>query len=197
MEVAILDCRYYFTADGWKHSPSRIIRLLWHFPAGSDRENLPAVWETQVQSLGQEDPLEKGMATHSSVFLPGEFHEQRSLMGYSMGLQRTLVVVISWWLPHGWSRGRPFALPELSPFVGVGCVVSSVWWKIVHLEYVLRGCTWQWMELSKGWIVTCLLQAITVSKKHPTRFRVLETMGCIKEKVNFSTQREIKLKLRI
>ena len=25
------------------------------------------MWETQVQSLGQEDPLEKGMATHSSI----------------------------------------------------------------------------------------------------------------------------------
>ena len=30
-------------------------------------KNLPAMWETQVQSLGQEDPLEKGMATHSSI----------------------------------------------------------------------------------------------------------------------------------
>jgi len=29
--------------------------------------HLPAVQETQVQSLGQEDPLEKGMATHSSI----------------------------------------------------------------------------------------------------------------------------------
>ena len=29
-------------------------------------KNLPAMWETQVRSLGQEDPLEKGMATHSS-----------------------------------------------------------------------------------------------------------------------------------
>ena len=38
--------------------------------------------ETLVRSLGQEDPLEKGMATHS-VFLPGESHEQRSLAGYS------------------------------------------------------------------------------------------------------------------
>ena len=28
---------------------------------------LPAVWETRVQSLGQEDPLEKEMATHSST----------------------------------------------------------------------------------------------------------------------------------
>ena len=30
-------------------------------------KNLPARWETQVQSLGQEDPLEKGMATHCSI----------------------------------------------------------------------------------------------------------------------------------
>ena len=30
-------------------------------------KNLPALRETQVQSLGQEDPLEKGMVTHSSI----------------------------------------------------------------------------------------------------------------------------------
>ena len=30
-------------------------------------KNLPAMWETQVQSLGQEDPLEKGKATHCSI----------------------------------------------------------------------------------------------------------------------------------
>ena len=30
-------------------------------------KSLPAVWETQVQSLGQEDPLEKEMTTHSSI----------------------------------------------------------------------------------------------------------------------------------
>ena len=30
-------------------------------------KNLPAVRETQVRSLGWEDPLEKGMATHSSI----------------------------------------------------------------------------------------------------------------------------------
>ena len=38
-------------------------------------KNLPAVWETQGQSLGWEDLLEKGMATHSSI-LPREFHGQ-------------------------------------------------------------------------------------------------------------------------
>ena len=30
-------------------------------------KNPPAIQETEVQSLGQEDPLEKGMATHSSI----------------------------------------------------------------------------------------------------------------------------------
>ena len=38
--------------------------------------------ETKVQSLGQEDPLEKGMVP-TPVFLLGEFHVQRSLVGYS------------------------------------------------------------------------------------------------------------------
>ena len=45
-------------------------------------KRLPAMPETQVQSLGQENPLEKGMAT-TLVFLPGEFHIQKSLEGYS------------------------------------------------------------------------------------------------------------------
>jgi len=30
-------------------------------------KNLPAMWETWVQSLGREDPLEESMATHSSI----------------------------------------------------------------------------------------------------------------------------------
>ena len=37
------------------------------FPGGSVVKNLPAVQETQVPSLGWEDPLEEGMATHSSI----------------------------------------------------------------------------------------------------------------------------------
>ena len=41
-------------------------------------KNPPTVQETWVQSLGHEDLLEKGMATHSSI-LVGEFHGQRSL----------------------------------------------------------------------------------------------------------------------
>ena len=40
--------------------------------------------EMWVQSLGQKDPLEKEMAP-APVFLPGEFHGQRNLGGYSPG----------------------------------------------------------------------------------------------------------------
>ena len=51
-------------------------------------KNLPAMPETWVRSLGQEDPLEKGMATHSSILVwesprteePGGLH--------SLGSQR-------------------------------------------------------------------------------------------------------------
>ena len=39
----------------------------WHSLVAQMVKNLPAVWKTWVQSLGQEDPLEKGMATHSSI----------------------------------------------------------------------------------------------------------------------------------
>ena len=44
-------------------------------------KKLLAMWEIWVQSLGQEDPLEKGIATYSSI-LAWKIHEQ-SLEGYS------------------------------------------------------------------------------------------------------------------
>ena len=51
-------------------------------------KNLPAVQETRVRFLGQEDPLEKGMATHSSILawkIP--WTEERGGL-QSMGFQR-------------------------------------------------------------------------------------------------------------
>ena len=41
---------------------------LWAFLVAQMVKNLPAVLETWVQSLGWEDPLEEGMAIHSSIF---------------------------------------------------------------------------------------------------------------------------------
>ena len=51
------------------------------FPSGSDGEKSACIVEIQVRSLACEDPLEKGMTNHF-IFLPGEFHGQRSLAGY-------------------------------------------------------------------------------------------------------------------
>ena len=45
-------------------------------------KHLPAMQENWVRSLGWEEPLEKGIATHSSI-VPGDFLGQRSLEGYS------------------------------------------------------------------------------------------------------------------
>ena len=51
-------------------------------------KNPPAMQEMWILSLVQEDPLEKEMAT--PVFLPGNYHGQRSLVGLrSLGLQKT------------------------------------------------------------------------------------------------------------
>ena len=43
-------------------------------------KNPPALWETQVRSLGWEDPLEEGMETHSSI------------LGWGMPMDRR-----AWW----------------------------------------------------------------------------------------------------
>ena len=65
------------------------------FLGGSVVKNPPAKQETQVQSLGQEDPLEKEMATHSSILAwripwteePGRLQ--------SMGLQKSQTQLIN------------------------------------------------------------------------------------------------------
>ena len=58
------------------------------FSSGSAVKNLPAMQETRVCSLGQEDPLEEGVATHSSI-LTGKipWTEEPGRL-WSMGLQR-------------------------------------------------------------------------------------------------------------
>ena len=53
-----------------------------NFSGGSDDKNLPAVQETQVPSLGQKTPWRREWLP-IPVFLPGDFHGQWSLAGYS------------------------------------------------------------------------------------------------------------------
>ena len=81
--------------------------------------SLPAIWETQVWSLAQEDSLEKEMATHSST---GKFHEWRSLVGSatSMGSQR---------VGHDWSDLAAAAAAVLTEVVGRTGSPSSLSWE--------------------------------------------------------------------
>ena len=53
-------------------------------------KRLPAMWETWVRSLGQEDPLEKEMATHSSILAWGISWTEEPGRLQSMGSQRVV-----------------------------------------------------------------------------------------------------------
>ena len=57
---------------------------LWIFPGGLVVKNPPATQEIQVQFLGQEDPLEEGVAIHSSILARKKSHRLRRLAGCSL-----------------------------------------------------------------------------------------------------------------
>ena len=58
------------------------------FPSGLAVKNLPAMQETQVQSLSQEDPLEEGTATHSAILSRKIPRKEEPGVLLSMGQQR-------------------------------------------------------------------------------------------------------------
>ena len=60
---------------GWLKGTSLVAQMV---------KNLPAVEKTQVRSLGQEEPPEEEMATHSSI-LAGRIPWKEDLVGYSPG----------------------------------------------------------------------------------------------------------------
>ena len=93
-------------------------------------KHLPAMWETQVQSLGHEDPLEKEMAPHSSILAwripwteePGRLQ--------SMGWQR---------VGHDW-------VTSLSLSVLSRCPVLQIWDKMSLSQKTSPSSTWNIMH---------------------------------------------------
>ena len=73
-------------------------------------KNLPAMQDTQVRSLSWEDPLEKEMATHSSI-LSWESHGQRSLVAYSPGGCKEVDTTV-WIILESWGEET---LPQVAP----------------------------------------------------------------------------------
>jgi len=91
-------------------------------PGESVIKNLPAVEESQVQSLGWEDPLEEEMATHSSL-LAEKSHGQRSFPGYS-----------------------PWGRTELDTTEHTACSIASRQRRAPQLALVVKGSTCQCKE---------------------------------------------------
>ena len=63
-------------------------------------KKLTTVWETWVQSLGQEDPLKKGIATQASILAWNFSWTEESGRLQSMGLQ----IVVQDWATNGFNR---------------------------------------------------------------------------------------------
>ena len=87
--------------------------------------NAPTMRETLVWFLGWEDPLEKGKATHSSIW-PGEFH---GLYSHRVGLSDfhfTHPNSGRWVAPTAWRLLSPFGLSWILPVGGTFLVLSPV-----------------------------------------------------------------------
>ena len=93
-------------------------------------KNPPAMEETRVGSLGQEDPLEKGMVAHSSLLA----------WGIPMGRQ------VRWAAVHGvaknWTRLRDFhrIMKEIKPFMNVLLYNNYIYLVAYVLVFLKRIC---------------------------------------------------------
>ena len=77
---------------GWGISPGEgigyLLQYSWAFLMAQLVKNLPAIWETWVRSLGWEERLEEGMATHSNILTWGVPMDKGACGLQSMVLQR-------------------------------------------------------------------------------------------------------------
>ena len=89
--------------------------IFWVSLVAQTVKNLPAMWETQVRSLGQEDPLEKGMATHSSILASRIPRTEEPGRPQSVGSQRV-----------NWMTNIPFLIMKLSAITDLSFYPSSL-----------------------------------------------------------------------
>ena len=130
--LKIQDCMLWKTSGGFQvpevipwPSEFRSAFPLWASLVAQRLKRLPPMRETQVRSLGREDPLEKEMVT-TPVFLPGESRGQRSLVGYSPGGLR---------VGNDWATSLSTCkMKELKRATFLSWVSSSVKWRQVIVE---------------------------------------------------------------
>ena len=94
------------------------------FPVAQTVKNLPATHETWVQSLGQENPLKKGMTVHSSILAwripwreePGRLQDVGSQrVGHDWATNTTYLLLYTWELPRQtkWINKWPRPPPQI------------------------------------------------------------------------------------
>ena len=145
-------------------------------------KNLPTMWETQVQSLGQDDPLEKEMANHSSMLAWKILWTEESVRLQSMGSQRVghnwatntftfyLQCCVSFRCIAEWYKLLTYpSLPYLSPLVTISfclwvcfCFVD---FKCICIIFLASTYKWFHMILVSLWL-TSLNMIISRSTVH-------------------------------
>ena len=107
--------------------------------------------EMWVQSLGREDPLEKDMATHSSI-LARKLHEQRSLVGYSPWGRKRVRHNLATKQCHAWEKtsknsARSRIFPQDGIFVNLPCFhpLSDSAPSLEYLSFYLERTRVEWM----------------------------------------------------
>ena len=117
-------------------------------------KNLPAMQEIRVHSPGWEDPLEKEMATHSSI-LAGEFHGQKPDGLPSMGSRRV-------W--HDWATNTLCVLGQI--FLQLLDLVSAC----MKCGDTGRTCLQSPRSQGNGWL---LITSLTTNQEHATNMQGL------------------------
>ena len=112
---------------------SEVLSSQWSFttinPGAQTVKNLPKIQETQVQSLGWEDPLEKGMVTHSSILSwripwteepggPQSMQSKRVGHHWEMNTRTCLPTQVSLW--------QISKIGAIVPSMSV-CVIFTIW----------------------------------------------------------------------
>ena len=113
-------------------------------PAAHMVKNLPAIWETNVWFLGQEDPLDKELTTPPVVF-PGESHGQRSLVGYTAWGHKESNTTEQLTHTCFWERNSKDPLMTQGEKKTGGKFVTELW--IFNLYAVLLA-TWEQVQAS-------------------------------------------------
>ena len=131
-------------------------------------KNLPAMKETWVRSLGWEDPWRREWQP-TPVFLPGESHEQRSLVGTVQGVAKSQTRLSNWTELMNWDmtgrlilykeKGRPFSYCKETkqgsdwwwwPLMVSRSGVRLVWYKDKLQTPSLASGTFIWFFLCKS-----------------------------------------------